>query len=526
MKNSFETVYYKNQPIRVVQPRLFPFVPLLSLKDVCKAIGIKNPTCLNHKAELGVDRWDVSPEGGGRQVVFVTQKGLLFALSGSRKPGSKDIKEWISAPSQWSDAPTHPENQQQLLFSEKKIEDVTVVIRPEAESDNFQLQPVVSRGAMVVSQETELSTYVEQNSVERDQDTVTEYFDGHPVEFRQSDGYMNLTALCREFNRIPNDFLRLSTTQDMIGALASDLGEIRENLVFTSRGVGRDSGTWIHPEMAIEAARWVKPVFSIQCNRIIARLMAMHNSTPEPREAPLRIPTTTEALRALAEYSEKLDCEREKFKESEQERLRLSDVVKEVILEVENEKAYTGRVMGVAKQVVKEKDEEISDLKYRLESITGVEDHYEVAEVAKRIGTNGPLLFQYLREKGLVFKKNKKNHLVQQRAANNDWLTVRIDEYKDPKTGELKTSKTIRITPMGWEYLHGAIRKDGRKYLDDRAIREDLLGSNEYKVPDGIREAARITREISRKMQADIASSRQGKDDDLPPQSSRPAPNQ
>ena len=123
---------------------------------------------------------------------------------------------------------------------------------------------------------------------------ITEEWQGRPISFRQEDAWVNLTEMCGAFGRRPAKFLELPSTKAYLEALEKEATAISENrtlelpenptikFVETRRGgdtsnagkAGIAPGTWAHPDLAIECARWLSPEFSIRCNRIIRRLLA------------------------------------------------------------------------------------------------------------------------------------------------------------------------------------------------------------------------------------------------------------
>lgn len=119
---------------------------------------------------------------------------------------------------------------------------------------------------------------------------INEEFHGSTISFRQEDAWVNLTQMCAVFAKKPYSFLRIAPTQDYIKALAADLGlqppndaanpdfncvgETQLKGLIETREGRHDSGTWAHPELAIECARWLSPEWSIRCNRVIRRLLA------------------------------------------------------------------------------------------------------------------------------------------------------------------------------------------------------------------------------------------------------------
>lgn len=116
---------------------------------------------------------------------------------------------------------------------------------------------------------------------------VTFDFQSHAIPFTQ-DAHINLTVMCAAFETAPAQFLRLEATKRFMVALAADTGlsfncadstQLSSSLLTTIEG--RDGGTWAHPDLALECARWLSPEFAIWTNRTIRRLLSgegMHSA--------------------------------------------------------------------------------------------------------------------------------------------------------------------------------------------------------------------------------------------------------
>jgi hypothetical protein len=119
---------------------------------------------------------------------------------------------------------------------------------------------------------------------------LTYEYEGSAVPFTD-DAYVNLTTLCAKFGKRPSKFLELPATRDFIAALAADTGLAAEKvmsvfrtslwpadaLLVTIRGNhadGREQGTWAHPDLAVECARWLSPAFAIWCNRVVRCILS------------------------------------------------------------------------------------------------------------------------------------------------------------------------------------------------------------------------------------------------------------
>lgn len=100
---------------------------------------------------------------------------------------------------------------------------------------------------------------------------VKHNWNGNEVRQRSIDGYVNLTDMCKAEGRRVGDFLDLPDTKSYIAALAVDLGLLPENLVTTKKG--SRTGTFAHPEISIECARWVNMQFHIWANQTLRHVI-------------------------------------------------------------------------------------------------------------------------------------------------------------------------------------------------------------------------------------------------------------
>jgi hypothetical protein len=113
---------------------------------------------------------------------------------------------------------------------------------------------------------------------------------GIKVEQRNTDGFINGTAMCVAHNKDVSDWLKTDDTWETVVALAEDLSieptEAKNpksgNSVFTrvsttyptlvvvKRGSPENGGgTWLHPDLAIQLAQWCSKPFAIQVSRWI-----------------------------------------------------------------------------------------------------------------------------------------------------------------------------------------------------------------------------------------------------------------
>jgi hypothetical protein len=108
---------------------------------------------------------------------------------------------------------------------------------------------------------------------------ITRNYEGLPVTFN-GDTWANATEMGKRFGKRPVKFLELDSTKEWISACSGlVMGEKsgnRTSLFKTIRGVqneGQAQGTWMHPLLAVEYARWLSPRFAIWTNMVILELM-------------------------------------------------------------------------------------------------------------------------------------------------------------------------------------------------------------------------------------------------------------
>lgn len=92
-------------------------------------------------------------------------------------------------------------------------------------------------------------------------------FQNFHVSFRE-DGYLNATAIAQQYGKRVGNYLRNERTQEYITALAESLSRTQKivlnekQLVIVKNG-GIGNGTWLHPKLAVDFARWLDPKFAV-----------------------------------------------------------------------------------------------------------------------------------------------------------------------------------------------------------------------------------------------------------------------
>jgi len=93
-------------------------------------------------------------------------------------------------------------------------------------------------------------------------------------------GYLNATQIAKQFDKRINNYLRSEQTQQYIEALYQNLktrnsAMDKNQLVIVQKGGNvHFSGTWLHPKLAVDFARWLDPKFAVWCDEQIEHIIS------------------------------------------------------------------------------------------------------------------------------------------------------------------------------------------------------------------------------------------------------------
>jgi hypothetical protein len=89
-------------------------------------------------------------------------------------------------------------------------------------------------------------------------------WNGHAIQRRHADGYVNATAMCKANGRHLPHYLTNARTSEYLQALSGSVGIPTDHLkVSIGTGPNHLRGTWIHPRLAVDLARWISPQFAV-----------------------------------------------------------------------------------------------------------------------------------------------------------------------------------------------------------------------------------------------------------------------
>jgi hypothetical protein len=138
---------------------------------------------------------------------------------------------------------------------------------------------------------------------------------------RRHDGFINLTQMCQANDKRIDNWTRLKQTQDYTRVLGNSL---TSEVVCSEEGV--NGGTWGHPSLAINLARWISPEFAVWCDGHIFNLMST-GTTAIAHQIPKTYSQALLEAAKLAEENERLEAQNILL---EQQNEQLSEAVDEL----------------------------------------------------------------------------------------------------------------------------------------------------------------------------------------------------
>ena len=88
-------------------------------------------------------------------------------------------------------------------------------------------------------------------------------WNGVEIQRRPSDGHVNATAMCKANGKRWKDYRESDRCQLYLDALESVAGISVHALVESRSGGAGGGGTWIHPQVAVDLARWISAPFAV-----------------------------------------------------------------------------------------------------------------------------------------------------------------------------------------------------------------------------------------------------------------------
>lgn len=205
------------------------------------------------------------------------------------------------------------------------------------------------------------------------------------IAFKAADGstMVNATQMAKNFGKRPIDWLRLPTTEDFLKVL-KETRKSENFSQFTKTVKGKDGGTWMHEDVALEFARWLSPAFAIWCNDRIKELMTAktnHGMVPQ-----MQMQKAIDTINSL----------NEKVKEDYERRIQ----------QLEDEKSALGyQLEYYARRLSNIREAMMASCR-----LLDTGDVKSTTQIAEKYGMTSQELFNKLYQNGILIKGNDGSH--------------------------------------------------------------------------------------------------------------------
>ncbi len=132
---------------------------------------------------------------------------------------------------------------------------------------------------------------------------VSRNWNGTPISRRTTDKYVNATAMCKANDKRWSDYRESDRANKYLEALAQ-ITEIPVFDLIDSRR-GNDGGTYVHPQVAIDLARWISAPFAVWMDGWF--LESTQQAQPAPVAAPPILGRAQEVSAIYLMMAEKLE---------------------------------------------------------------------------------------------------------------------------------------------------------------------------------------------------------------------------
>lgn len=125
---------------------------------------------------------------------------------------------------------------------------------------------------------------------------VVRTWNSTPISRRTRDGYVNATAMCKANGKQWSKYRESDRCQTYLNALTETSGIRMFDLIESRQGQG--GGTWIHPQIAVDLARWISAPFAVWMD---GWFLEQSEATESKPPAPQPVISGTDVLNLLKE---------------------------------------------------------------------------------------------------------------------------------------------------------------------------------------------------------------------------------
>ena len=97
--------------------------------------------------------------------------------------------------------------------------------------------------------------------------------DNYELEYRETDGYINITNLCKAGGKEFKSWNRLDKTKRFLDILSTSVKIHTNEIIKYESGSNSERSSWAHPQVAINIAQWISPEFDVLVSKWVYEIM-------------------------------------------------------------------------------------------------------------------------------------------------------------------------------------------------------------------------------------------------------------
>ena len=97
--------------------------------------------------------------------------------------------------------------------------------------------------------------------------------DNYHLEYRDDDGFINITNLCKAGGKEFKSWNRLDKTKRFLDVLSSSVKINTNEIIKYDSGSNSERATWAHPQVAINIAQWISPEFDVLVSKWVYEII-------------------------------------------------------------------------------------------------------------------------------------------------------------------------------------------------------------------------------------------------------------
>lgn len=117
-------------------------------------------------------------------------------------------------------------------------------------------------------------------------------WNGTPIQRRTTDGYVNATAMCKANGKRWTKYRESDRANEYLEALATEARISVSGLIESRLGGSTGGETWVHPQVAVDLARWISAPFAVWMDGWFLEEIRSQ-AEPQPQAVPALSPHET-----------------------------------------------------------------------------------------------------------------------------------------------------------------------------------------------------------------------------------------